>query len=752
MPQTIPQSSSDVATPLTLSVSLGAGRKKPQAQRVAVGSVTDLARALEKYRPPGEEAWWSPHVWRDDKRAGKNWEGAAGVVIDVDYHDERGAHVTRPEGITERLRKRWRHLPGNLLHVTPRGLRLVFVFDRTCVLADEFGRAAKSCAQRVAVVLGAHVVRGDDEEPGLTAAPARAGFEIDTTVTADRGRLLFAPNALVDGFQRAAEVCVLRAEPFRVDDLARVRAWVEVHDHAHAHARAFTVVAPPATVEIEDAVAAYNRDHPRTYPRSDGDCPVCGHKGCFGTLPGSDPVRWACFSSNHTDGVGVKGQGCRHGDALDLDAHGAGRDRVEHLKACGYLKKAAAVRQGSSTTQDKEDGAFLRSNSYGSIVSILREPSIREKVLGPGALEFDEMNLIPTIGRAPITAVMLSRVRERCETQLGESEMKGYKFSREDIEDAVMQVAQDHPFHPVRDYLRSLVWDGVSRIDAIAEDILQVARTPLIVSMIRKWMISAVARAERPGCQVDTALILVGPQGRGKSTFFRVLAGEWYCATMMDLKNKDAFLQLHSAWIYEWAELETMQRASRDAVKDFLTQPFDTFRPPYGRAPEKHLRSGVIVGSTNESEFLSDPTGNRRYWPVVTPHTIDRARLTEWRDQLWAEAVAAFSLGESWHLSAEEERALRDAQKRHEVADPWEDVIRRYAEEHADGVTVAGALEAVGVSVACQTRSHQTRAGSVLLRLGYAKEKKTISTGKRAYVYVKPAHAESGGQLLAFPR
>lgn len=393
------------------------------------------------------------------------------------------------------------------------------------------------------------------------------------------------------------------------------------------------------------------------------------------------------------------------------------RDTLDHLAAIESLRD-------------------LDSRSYASVCAVLRHDIARPIVLGAGDLAYDEMALTPTIGGVPVTPETISTMRERCELSLQDKSGKPLRFSQQNLEAAILQVARERPYHPVRDYLEALEWDGTERL-AHLPDAIGAAATPLNVAMLRKFTISAVARALNPGCKVDTTLILVGPQGSGKSRFFRGLADPWFCDTPMTLGDKDSLLALRAAWILEWAELESVQRATRSAtVKAFLSSSEDTIRAPYERVTRRFPRACVIVGTTNDEEFLADPTGGRRYWVVPTPKRIDVIAVVADRDQLWAEAVAAFRAGEPWWLEDEQERALSRVQERHVIRDPWEDEILRYAEAAPDHVTTAGVLDALRVPTAQKTKASAMRVAGVLTRAGYSRRRATLSTGARAWVYV----------------
>ncbi len=320
----------------------------------------------------------------------------------------------------------------------------------------------------------------------------------------------------------------------------------------------------------------------------------------------------------------------------------------------------------------------------------------------------------------------------------------GFSFGKDDVFDALTQVAHERAYHPVREYLTSLTWDGILRLDAVAKEYLG-AKQELAPVLVRKWFISAVARALQPGCKVDTALILTGGQGVKKSTFFKTLGGDWYCDTSLDLSDKDSYAALRGAWIYEWPELETMQRArSQNTVKAFMSSQEDKYRPPYGRTPVKVPRSCVIVGTTNDEQFLTDPTGNRRYWPVeVYAKKIDLQKLAAERDQLWAEAVVAYQNDEHWWLTEDEEERLAEAQAEYLTEHPWESIVRKYVDgghiipgpdgrpvpaPKLDFVTTTELLtQAIGKDAARQSRSDQMALAEAMRKLKWKKAEPMIN-------------------------
>lgn len=236
---------------------------------------------------------------------------------------------------------------------------------------------------------------------------------------------------------------------------------------------------------------------------------------------------------------------------------------------------------------------------------------------------------------------------------------------------------------------------------------------------------------------MDTALILQGDQGIGKSSFFRALYGDdFFDDTMAEASDKDELMKLHQHWVVEWAEFETqLSRKGYSRLKQFMSTKIDSYRPPYGRLTKKFPRRSVLVGSTNELEFLSDPSGDRRYWTIPLGGKIKVASTAELRDQIWAAAVAAYRAGEQWWLTPEEEQLADEANKPFHVSDTWEDFILAYVQER-QFVTVAEVLgKALDIEPSEQDKSSQMRASAILRRLGWDKGKAWVNgTWKRGWV------------------
>jgi predicted P-loop ATPase len=235
------------------------------------------------------------------------------------------------------------------------------------------------------------------------------------------------------------------------------------------------------------------------------------------------------------------------------------------------------------------------------------------------------------------------------------------------VADCIQVVACDRPYHPVREYLLSLKWDGKWRLATWLHQYLGANGSLEYLSAIgRKFLMSAVARILHPGCQADHILVLEGLQGLGKTSVARALAvqPEWFAGSLPDVHSKDAPLQLAGRWIIEIAELKAVRVGQLEAVKSFLSETIDTFRPPYARRSAQFPRQCVFLGTTNETEYLRDRTGNRRFWPVRVAR-IDLTAILRERHQLWAEAVQCVKDGEQWHLTqAEAEMAKTEQAER----------------------------------------------------------------------------------------
>jgi putative DNA primase/helicase len=247
------------------------------------------------------------------------------------------------------------------------------------------------------------------------------------------------------------------------------------------------------------------------------------------------------------------------------------------------------------------------------------------------------------------------------------------------LEPALVTIAAERETHPPRAYLAALRWDHVQRLPTWLSTYCGAQATPYSEAAGLRWLVQAVARIMVPGCQADSMLILESPeQGTGKSSAFRALMPnvEWYSDTGISIGDKDSYQALHGVWLVVLDELDSMRRGERTKYKSFLTARKDHFRPPYARLPRDFLRQNVFAGTTNETEYFQDRTGNRRFWPVAVKNRIDVAAIERDRDQLWAEARTRYESGERWYADTAEVTSLFAEEQGSRVqADDWEPIV-----------------------------------------------------------------------------
>jgi hypothetical protein len=262
----------------------------------------------------------------------------------------------------------------------------------------------------------------------------------------------------------------------------------------------------------------------------------------------------------------------------------------------------------------------------------------------------------------------------------------GFDPGGENTREAANAICLENTHHPVRDYLRGLEWDGTPRVETWMAVYLGADDTPLTRAIGRIVLVAGVRRIRHPGVKYDTIVVLEGAQGTGKSSALVILAGpeNFSDQDILTLDPKAQMEAMEGIWIYEIGELQGLSRADTTKVKAFASRSVDRGRPAYGRFRENRPRQTVFIGTTNEDQYLRDPTGNRRFWPVRTG-TIDLEALRRERDQLWAEAASleaggvAISLDQALWVEAQVEQEARMED------DPWIDVLSRVAGDLVSG-------------------------------------------------------------------
>lgn len=254
------------------------------------------------------------------------------------------------------------------------------------------------------------------------------------------------------------------------------------------------------------------------------------------------------------------------------------------------------------------------------------------------------------------------------------------------IEDALNLEFEKNSFHPIKDYLRGLKWDGRKRIDRLLVEYFGAEDNVYTHEAMRKMLAGAVSRIFEPGCKFELVLVLVGDQGTYKSSFIKALGKEWFSDTFLTVQGKEALEQIQGAWLIEMAELAGLRKAETEAVKHFISKQVDTFRPAYGRTPETYQRQNVFIGTTNSHDFLRDPSGNRRWLPVlvrkefVIKNTFKDLLESE-VDQVWAEAVQLYKAKEKLFLSQEAEDIAFGKRIEHSENDERRGIIENYLDK-----------------------------------------------------------------------
>ncbi len=345
---------------------------------------------------------------------------------------------------------------------------------------------------------------------------------------------------------------------------------------------------------------------------------------------------------------------------------------------------------------------------------------------------------------APVTAVPGAELEDHFDTEVVRwLERRGMLVKPDLVRRVIDSVSRRNAFHPIRDYLDPLVWDGQSRIRTWLIDYCGVAGSDsdseqYVTSVGEKFLVSAVARVMEPGCKADHMLVLEGPQGIGKTTLVRILAGEdWFTDQIADLGSKDASMQLRGVWIVELSELAAMGRAELERQKVFISQQAERFRLPYGHRIVHVPRQCVFIGTTNSDTWLKDETGGRRFWPVRCGR-IDLARLKADRDQLWAESVVRYRAGASWWLDdAEVIQQAVEEQRGRFLEDPWAGEAVKYAEEESilpmsaprGSVSIPEILTRMGIDLAKRDQVAMNRVARCIKSAGWERFRQRSGSG-----------------------
>jgi predicted P-loop ATPase len=333
-------------------------------------------------------------------------------------------------------------------------------------------------------------------------------------------------------------------------------------------------------------------------------------------------------------------------------------------------------------------------------------------------------------------------------------------LSKASLEEAIQTVAYAEQFHPIRDWLLDLEWDGKPRLSKWLVHVLGESPETLDADKLeyfslvgRYWIQGMVWRVMEPGCKFDYCPVLEGKGGLRKSTLVEVLAtSAFYCDTKFDVsRGKEAQEQVQGAWLYEIAELAGFSKADVNDIKGFISSKVDKYRPAYGSTVETYPRQCVMAGTTNDDAYLRDKTGNRRFWPVPVRHQINTEWVEKWRPQLFAEAFALYEQGESYTPTDEQERRLfKPMQDSRLIETAVESQLLRLLTRPTAGpgdtlgvnvdtpfVTLSTLVSALGTDVAKSTPGLENQIRGWLGQYGWERDKKQIN-GVRAWGYVRP--------------
>jgi predicted P-loop ATPase len=303
------------------------------------------------------------------------------------------------------------------------------------------------------------------------------------------------------------------------------------------------------------------------------------------------------------------------------------------------------------------------SNIANAVEMLRTDPMFRD------LLCFDEMLMQPMIRRSqPLPLTDADIVEINVALQLAGL----ISLGRPTTEHAVIKVAHEHRYHPIRDYLSKLAWDGKPRLTAFASRYFGADDTPYHQAIGSMFLLSMVARIFKPGEKCDYVLVLEGEQGKLKSTACEILAGAAYFTDAVPSldKGKEVSQHLRGKWIVELSELDAMRRAEQSTLKAFFSRKHEKYRPPYAHFEVDEPRQCLFTATTNRTTYLRDETGNRRYWPLPCG-VIDLDALRRDRDQLFAEAVTQYRGGVQWWPDAETQALIEPEQEARHLDDAW---------------------------------------------------------------------------------
>ncbi len=297
------------------------------------------------------------------------------------------------------------------------------------------------------------------------------------------------------------------------------------------------------------------------------------------------------------------------------------------------------------------------------------------------------------------------------------------RIARETVRDAVNVRAREQSYHPIGEWLSSLVWDGQKRANVWMTTKLGAELNSYTQAIGQMFLISLVARIFEPGCKVDYMPVLEGPQGAMKSSACAILGGEFFSDNLPEIGDgKDVSQHLRGKWLIEIGEMHAMNRAESAHLKAFITRQVERYRPSYGRMEVTEPRQCVFIGTTNKETYLRDETGGRRFWPVKVGK-IDTESLAADREQLFAEAVHLYQSGEQWWPDRDfEQRHIAPQQAARYEADAWQESIEGYLTTKTQVTVGQVAKEALFIETAKIGTADQRRITAIMERLNWKRQ------------------------------
>ena len=316
------------------------------------------------------------------------------------------------------------------------------------------------------------------------------------------------------------------------------------------------------------------------------------------------------------------------------------------------------------------------------------------------------------------------------------------RINAADVRDAVALISKRNIKNEPKDYMNSIEWDNVPRIQTFFCDCVGAPDNEYTRSASRNFWISMVARVFNPGCIMRTMVVFKGRQWTGKSTVFAAIGGQWYAEVLENIHTNNFLQSLNGNIIMEFADLSGFVRADINRIKQIISCRKDRYRAPYDRAPATHLRQCVFTATTNEHDFLRDDTGNTRFWPIETGG-ISISKIIDNRDQLFAEAVHLYKGGADWYIMPDETTA---EQEKYRSSDEWEEAIAEYVKPQQQTTIRELATECLKIDIGKLDKSLQMRIGRVLILLGWRKDI-VWQDGKAARIWT-PKHNDDSNQKI----